>query len=152
MRTINCTKSSDCSAPLCPLQKISLTHGIWYPDEEICGVRKQQSLGWIKKQKLIVKAVSSNDKYFTVEMLKSARQIRKGIEGIDPDQTLSQAAADEEAWIKLKDKRVVAGENKKVKRVVAKKKASSSVKSKKKTKKSKSDIVIPSVLYPSSKK
>lgn|GEM_PF-2946129 len=122
-----CKKYNDCSAPLCPIQKMSIKEGIWYPDEDICGARNKQTIDWIKKQKLIVKAAGCNDKYFTVEMIKSAKQIRKGVEGIDPDQPLAKAYESEQSWIKDKKKgRVVANEDKKPSRVVAKKKAKSS--------------------------
>ena len=134
--TIKCKKYNDCSAPLCPLQEHSIKHGIWYPEEDVCAARDQQSLEWIRKQKLVVKACTCMDKYFTVEMLKEAKQIRKGIEGIDPDQQLTQAYADEQSWIKDKKKgRVVATKEPKVKRVVAKKKVTSSTTGKKKKKK-----------------
>ena len=121
-KKLDCKKYNDCSAPLCPMDD-SLSHGIFYIDEDICASREFQTLDWIKKQKLVVKASTCKDKYFTAEMLKAAKQIRKGTEGIDPDQPLSQAVKAEEAWIK--GKQVVAKEEKKPKRVVAKKKDNS---------------------------
>ena len=126
----SCKKYSDCSAPLCPIQKNTIDKGIWYPDEDICAAREQQTVDWIKKQKLIAKADACINKYFTVTMLKATKQVRKGIEGIDPDQSLDKAYNEEEKWIGVKGKRVIADEPKKVKRVVAKKKAKSITKSK----------------------
>lgn len=118
MKEVTCSRVN-CSAPLCPLQKDKLKDGIWFPDEEVCGLRKFQNTNWIKKQKLVAKAFSDKDKYFTVEMLLSTRQVRKGIEGIDPDQPLDKALAAEQKWITEKGKRVVANEKKKSGSVVA---------------------------------
>jgi len=122
----SCKKYENCSAPLCPLEKKTIKNGIWYPDEEICGARDQQTVEWIKKQKLVAKADACLDKYFTADMLKAAKQIRKGIEGIDPDQPLDKAYKEEEKWVGIKGTRVIANEPKKVKLVVAKKKPKSS--------------------------
>jgi hypothetical protein len=119
---VDCQKYEECSAPICPLEKNSVDNGIWYADEEICQVRKCQRLPLIMKQKLVAKAGASNDKYFTAEMLLSKKQIRKGIEGIDPDQPLDRADAEEKKWMGIKGKRVVAAKKKKSQRVVAKKK------------------------------
>jgi len=135
---IECQKFEECSATLCPLDEISMSGGIWYSDEEICQARKFQRLPWVKKQKLVVKAGASNDKYFTVEMLENKKQIRKGIEGIDPDQPIDKADAEEKKWAGIKVKRgrkakqVVANESKKSKRVVAKKRRKLSKRGKKK--------------------
>jgi len=120
---IDCIKFEECSASICPLSQTVVENGIWYSDEDICNLRKFQSLNWIKKQKLIAKAKISSDKYFTVEMLGSIRQVRKGMEGIDPDQPIEKARLAEKKWIGAKGKRVIASEDKKSKQVVAKKKA-----------------------------
>ena len=119
----DCPKFDDCSAPLCPLQQNTVDGGIWYPDEEICKRRNFQNLDWIRKQKAIIKAKAPNDRYFTVEMLKAIKQVRKGIEGIDPDQPLEQGQEAERKWIaEKKGGRVIAKQNHKRQRVVAKKK------------------------------
>lgn len=113
-----------CSAPLCPLDEGSREHGIWYPDEEICSRKDFQSLDWIRKQKAIVKAKSPFDKYFTPAMIQAISQVRKGILGINPDQPLEKARETERKWIAgKKSGRVIAEQNQKASRVVAKKRA-----------------------------
>jgi hypothetical protein len=81
-----CKKYDTCNAPLCPLDEQSLKHGIWYPDEEICGMRTYAALSWIQNQKKLVKKAGRADRYFTLQMLERNCIIRRGIEGLDPDQ------------------------------------------------------------------
>lgn len=112
-KQIGCPKFEDCSAPLCPLAD-NLRHLIWYPDEDICERRGFQILDWIKKQKAIVKVKAPADRYFTVEMLEGIKQVRKGIEGINPDQPLEQAKKSERKWMIEKESgRVIAKQNSK---------------------------------------
>jgi len=80
-----CKKYEKCEAPLCPLDEVSLNHGIWYPNEEICSIREYQQLLWIKNQKKIAKKTSDFDTYYTVEMLNRKFVITKAIKGLDPD-------------------------------------------------------------------
>ena len=113
----DCPKFEDCSATLCPLAD-SLRKLIWYPDEDICKRRGFQTLDWIRKQKAIVKVKAPEDRYFTVEILEAIRQVRKGIEGISPDQPLEQAKKTERKWIMEKgDGRVLANQNSELCRV-----------------------------------
>jgi len=77
-----CALYETCLAPLCPLDKSSLS-GIWYPDEEICRSRSHGNLSWIKSQRKISRAATTG--YFTLEILNSIRTIRKGITGLDPN-------------------------------------------------------------------
>ena len=77
-----CALYETCFAPLCPLDKSSLS-GIWYPDEEICRSRSHGNLSWIKAQRKIARAATTG--YFTLEILNSIRTIRKGITGLDPN-------------------------------------------------------------------
>ncbi len=122
MNKVNCPKFDDCAAPLCPLQQNTVDSGIWYPDEEIC--RRRGVPDWIRKQKAIVKVKAPSYKYFTVAMLQSVRQVRKGIEGINPDQPIKQAEEAERRWIMdKKGSRVVAKQNQKPRRVVPNKKS-----------------------------
>ena len=113
-KQIDCPRFEDCSATLCPLAD-NLQHLIWYPgDEDICRRRDFQTLDWIKKQKAIAKTHAPNDRYFTVEMLEAIRQVRKGIEGISPDQLLEQAKKAERKWLLTKSGgRVIANRNSK---------------------------------------
>jgi len=64
----------------------SLESGIWYPDEEIC---RKRGVDWAKKQKKIVKMGASPNYYFSYQMLKNLKRIRKGIKGKDPDEGIS---------------------------------------------------------------
>ncbi len=109
---VDCPKYEDCSAPLCPLQRYTIDRGIWYTDEDICIAKRFQTLPWVRKQKAIVKAHAASDRYYTVEMLNAVRQVRKGIQGIDPDQPLTEAEAAEQRWVlEKKGGRVVAKQN-----------------------------------------
>jgi len=98
MTTKDCRHFETCSASLCPLDKQSLEYGIFYPDEEICKLKKFQTLPWVKKQKRIVKVGLPNDRYFTVEMMMAMTQVRSGMEGVDPDQPLAKAKEAERNW------------------------------------------------------
>lgn len=121
MNQIDCPHFDNCSAPLCPLQPDTVDGSIWYPDEEICNRKDFQSLDWIANQKAIVKAKAPADKYFSASMLQFIRQVRKGIEGINPDQPLKQAKEAERKWIAAKKGgRVIANQNQKPPPVVAK--------------------------------
>ena len=80
-----CKHFDTCSAPLCPLDASSLGGGLWYPDEDICKVRRFQQDRWIKNQKKIKKVGSYETGYFTKEMLDRRLFVKKGIKGIDPD-------------------------------------------------------------------
>jgi len=114
IKQIDCPRFEDCSATLCPLAD-NLQHLIWYPgDEDICKRRDFQALVWIKKQKAIVKAKATEGRYFTVEMLEAIKQVRKGIEGISPDQPSEQAKKAERKWLLTKSGgRVIANQNSK---------------------------------------
>ena len=82
----SCKKYETCSAPLCPIDRQSLKHGIWYPDEEICRSKTYGNLPWVKAQKEICLCASRADRYFTLEMLQRNCITRKGIVGLDPDE------------------------------------------------------------------
>jgi len=121
LNKFNCPNFDTCSAPLCPLDENSIKNEIWYPDEEVC--HKRDAPDWVKKQKAIAKVKAPSDKFFTVVMLRALRQIRRGISGFSPDQTLQEAEAAEKRWIEEhKTKRVIAKQNQKRRRVVAEKK------------------------------
>ena len=97
MKSSDCKKFEICDAPLCPLDKQSLEHGIWYPDEAICDLRGCNEV-WLKTQKKIAKVETRADRYFNLEMLSRLHYIRKGIEGLDPDST---EATQLKKWLKL---------------------------------------------------
>jgi len=122
MTSPKCPRFNNCGAMLCPMDEF-LEHRSWYVDEEICTRRDFQNLDWIRKQKRIAKIKSvPNDKYFTAEMLQAIRHVRKGIEGINPDQPLEKSHLAERRWIDEKDGRVIAEQKVKPRRVVAKEK------------------------------
>jgi hypothetical protein len=58
---------------------------IWYPDEDICSLRRFASVDWVRKQKLIVKKHGSVDGFFTARMLQVIKKVSKGITGANPD-------------------------------------------------------------------
>jgi len=120
---VDCPKFEDCSAPLCPLDESSLKNGVWYPGiEEVCKRKDFQNLGWIGKQRAIAKAKAPSDKYFRVLMLQAIKQIRRGIEGINPDQPLEEAKEAERKWTAAKKGgRLIANESHKVAYSIAKK-------------------------------
>jgi len=119
----DCPHFDNCGAPLCPMDKTSIEHGIWYPGvEEICKRRDFQSLDCIRKQRAIVRAKAPAEKYFTVPMLRTLKQVRRGIEGINADQALEKAREAERKWIaEKKSGRVIAKQTRRGRRVVAKK-------------------------------
>lgn len=125
MDKFNCPNFENCSAAICPLDPTNLDDAIYYPDEEICKRRDFQRADWIRKQKAVVKVGAAADRYWTVDMLRAAKQVRKGIEGINPDQPLDEARKAEQRWIvEKKGGRVIAKQNQKSPQVVAKKRNS----------------------------
>ena len=85
-KTSECNLFETCEAPLCPLQKNSIKHGVWYGDEEICRARKFQSLSWVKKQKRIARlGLTGDDGFFSIKMLDAIHTITRSIRGADPD-------------------------------------------------------------------
>ena len=94
----NCKSSERCSAPLCPLDAVSLENGIWYPDEEICVNREFNSLDAIKNQKKIAKRAKSSSTLFTFKMLSRNCVIGSGISGIDSDK--DDCVEQEKQWIR----------------------------------------------------
>ncbi len=81
----NCKEFGRCSAPLCPLDQLSLDNGLWYPDEGICKNREFQQARWVKNQKKIAKVGSYDTGYFTKPMLDRRLIVKSGIKGIYPD-------------------------------------------------------------------
>ena len=93
----NCRHYEYCEAPICPqdLAECGTPRGIWYADEEICGLRKFQTLPWVVKQKRLVKlGLTFDDGFFSVNMLNVIGRMKKGIVGENPD-----SIRPEEQWI-----------------------------------------------------
>ena len=66
----NCSRFSECSSPLCPLDP-DIKKRVWFHDEEICKSREHNKHRWIKKQRSIVrrKTKSYLNKPITYEQL-----------------------------------------------------------------------------------
>jgi hypothetical protein len=93
---LSCQHHNSCSAPLCPLDNNSIGNSIWYPNEEICHLRACPD--WVKVQRAIKRVKPSNDRYFTVDMLKTIDIVRRGIKGISPDLPYLERKQAEQAW------------------------------------------------------
>ena len=72
-----------CNAPLCPLDEKHLKTGTWYPDEDICRLRKITD--WIKLQKKITKKTKDKDTYYSYEMLNRNCKVGTGMTGLNPN-------------------------------------------------------------------
>ena len=86
MSNEKCPKFNTCNAPLCPLDKKSIEHGIWYPDEEVCS--KRLGIDWVRKQKKIARKTKFKEGYFTVESIKNLKRISNKTKGEDPDKNI----------------------------------------------------------------
>jgi len=80
-----CKHFEYCNASLCPLDKESLEHGIFYPDEAIC---RKRGIDWVNKQKKIIKIKANPNYYFDLNMLKRIKHVCPGIKGDDPDRPI----------------------------------------------------------------
>ncbi len=89
MNTKNCKYFNDCSSPICPLDK-NKNECVWYPDEEICSLRKFATLLWIQLQKKVIRKTPDNNKYYTFEMLNRNCIVAKRMLGLDPDRDREQ--------------------------------------------------------------
>jgi len=100
-KVIECKSFETCEAPLCPLQKNAMEHGVWYADEDLCRARQFQSLAWIRKQKRISKlGLTADDGFFSVKMLESLNRTTKSLKGADPDNFQSETQ-----WLKQRGER-----------------------------------------------
>jgi len=70
-----CVFFEHCSAPLCPLDKVSMKKGVWYSEEAIC--RKRAVPIWARKQKELRKHPPRNGAGFSVSGLLQAKIDRK---------------------------------------------------------------------------
>lgn len=111
-----CPHFEGCEAPICPLVE-NWNSLVWYCDEAICANKQFRELPWIETQKRISKIGARKDRYFTGAMLENIQQVRKGIQGIDPDLPLEQARKKENAWRAEKSAMSYSCRKKKVARV-----------------------------------
>lgn len=94
MKMQECLYFTDCSSPVCPLDK-NKENAIWYPDEEIC--RKNVRSMWLKNQKKLIKKTKDKTKFYTFKMLNQKCIIKTGIVGIDPEREIKEQ---EISWFK----------------------------------------------------
>ena len=73
----------------------NLKSGIWYPEEEICRLKKITD--WIKQQKKIAKKTKEKDTYYTYEMLNRNCKVGNGMTGLNPDKPKESQLED---WLK----------------------------------------------------
>ena len=95
LKSDQCRYFDTCSAPLCPPDLEHLKTGIWYPDEEICRLRKIPD--WVKQQKKIAKKAKDKDTYYANEMLNCNCKVGNGMTGLNPDKSEELQLED---WLK----------------------------------------------------
>jgi hypothetical protein len=93
---MDCRYFDGCSAPLCPRDE-GIADRTWFADEDIC--RLADVPEWVRRQRKISRRAIPGG-YFTVAMLTHDCRVSKGMQGIDPDGTAKERAADETAWFK----------------------------------------------------
>ncbi len=80
---INCRYYQNCDAPLCP-QDVNVKQCLWFPGEPIC--RLKDAPEWVAKQRKISKLKGiDQEKYFTVRILESIKEITSDLEGANPE-------------------------------------------------------------------
>jgi hypothetical protein len=90
-----CPSFDGCEATLCPLDPSCGAGAIWYPDEPVCNAHRMKRLHpWIKIQRRIAKKHCDPNRFFTVRMLESIKDVHGTLKGLDPNGRQS-----EEAWI-----------------------------------------------------
>jgi len=96
-KRVDCPSYELCAAPLCPMD-VDLGRRVWFPNEPVCRLRKCP--GWVRTQRRIAKLPGiKQDRYFTIRMLNSIKQIRKGLQGAGTD--LPDA---EKSWLRHRQK------------------------------------------------
>ena len=93
---MSCPRKDKCSAPLCPMDEISMQQ-IWLPDEEICKHRSHLEDRFVKQQRKIQKKARDRDTYYTLEMLSVECIVKAGMTGIDPDRAYNPQV---EIWMR----------------------------------------------------
>ena len=116
LKSEQCRHFDCCSAPLCPLGEKNLK-AIWYPDEEICRLKKTPD--WIKRQKKIAKKTKDKDMYYTYEMLNRNCKVGNGMTGLNPDKSEEPQLED---WFKKHSPKKALSEKQKNNLVEARKK------------------------------
>ena len=78
----------NCDAPLCPLAYQNSAQ--WFPDEDVCKSLAYRRLPWIRTQRKIHRlylkgGIAGDETCFTQSMLENIKHVRKGIQGIKPE-------------------------------------------------------------------
>ncbi len=108
---IHCRYYQNCDAPLCP-QDVNVKQCIWFPGEPIC--RLKDAPEWVAKQRKISKLKGiDQEKYFTVRILESIREITSDLEGAN-----TEFFEGERAWLARQSR---AGKIEKIKQPPSKK-------------------------------
>ena len=82
-----CKHYDGCNSMLCPMLSDEENKKIiWYPDEDICKLRKNMPV-WMKQQIKIAKKAQEETHwfYFTLDMLKRQFRVTKKVKGLDPN-------------------------------------------------------------------
>ena len=93
-----CIHFSSCSAPFCPLDREHSSTAIWFPDEEVCIIRKAPF--WVERQKKLAERTRNRETCYTFNMIKWKCMIKKNIDGILPTNTLPQQKKAEREWMR----------------------------------------------------
>ena len=87
MSAQSCPHFDRCSAPLCPIDAMSLEHGAWFPDEEVCRRADHRTQPMVRTQRRIARltAADTESGCFTGAMLLRGCRLTRKIKGLDPD-------------------------------------------------------------------
>jgi len=87
MTARDCPHFQVCSAPLCPMDALSMQDGFWFPNDPVC--RRTDVPNWVKRQRSIVRRIGQNAERgaFTVTMLSHPSVIGKKYSGLDLERT-----------------------------------------------------------------
>jgi len=89
LQSIKCRHGEECAAPLCP-KDIDFAKQIWFPHEPICRLRHAPE--WVQRQRQIKKLPGIDPgKYFTFRMLKAINEVKKGLQGANPDYVTAES-------------------------------------------------------------
>ena len=96
MTAHDCKSWEGCNVPICPRDPEEIiSRVIWYPDEDICRIRKNVPK-WIKQQRKIANKAKTENHwyYFTLDMLKIPFRTTNSCKGLDPnkDEKIQMAA------------------------------------------------------------
>lgn len=100
MNTKDCKGYEGCDAPICPMDDATRDIAVWYPNEEICGLREFRKEKWRIAQRKIAKKATNTDTYFTMVMLNSVGMVCKGIKGVNPNMSVEMEDIRQSTFVK----------------------------------------------------